>query len=53
MYNIYSPWASQEVQPLQNTIQIIYDLVRIHKLDKAVSPTTSKNLSWIWWVDDT
>lgn len=53
MYNIYSLCASQEVQPLQNIIQIIYDFVQIHKLDEAVSPTTPENISWIWWVVDT
>lgn len=53
MNNIYSLCALQEAQPLQKKIWITYHFVQIHKLDKAVSPTTyKKNKSWAWWVAD-
>lgn len=42
MNNIYSLCALQEAQPLQKKIWITYHFVQIHKLDKAVSPTTYK-----------
>lgn len=46
IFTIYTVCVSQKVQPLRNTVQIIYAFVQIYKL---VSPRTSKNFSWIWW----